>query len=91
MQLVDLQGITKCLNITKCLKFKHLVMLSCLGGLPAAAVGSPVLFLAPTLLLVQALVAKSLKMSLELSPYSSPKSSPWSSPESSFCTHPMET
>ena len=32
-------------------------MLSCLGGLPAAAaaVGSPVLFLAPTLLLVQVL------------------------------------
>ena len=39
MQLVDLQLhlITKCLDITKCLKFKHLVMLSCLGGLPAAA------------------------------------------------------
>ena len=34
------------------------VMLSCLGDLPAAAVGSPVLFLAPTLLLVQALACK---------------------------------
>ena len=42
------------------------VMLSCLGDLPAAAVGSPVLFLAQTLLpwLVQ--------MILKLSPYSSP-------------------
>ena len=34
------------------------VMLSCLGDLPAAPVGSPVLFLAPTLLLVQALAYK---------------------------------
>ena len=37
-----------------CSIFKQLVipivMQSCLGGLPAAAVGSPVLFLAPTLL-----------------------------------------
>ena len=35
--------------------FKHLVILSCLRGLPTASVGSPVLFLAPTLLLVQVL------------------------------------
>ena len=41
------------------------VMVSCLGDLPAAAVGSPVLFLAQTLLLVQALACN-------LSPYSSP-------------------
>ena len=39
------------------------LMQSCLGGLTAAAVGSPVLFLTPTLLLVQALASKSLKMS----------------------------
>ena len=43
---------------------------SCLGGMPAAAVNSPVLFLAPILLLVQAPACKSFKMSLKLSPYS---------------------
>ena len=32
-----------------------MLILNCFGGLPAAAVGSPVLFLAPTLLLVQVL------------------------------------
>ena len=39
----------------QCNPMQHLVILSCLRGLPAAAVGSPVLFLAPTLLLVQVL------------------------------------
>ena len=36
-------------QLALCSIFKHLVILSCLRGLPAAsAVGSPVLFLAPT-------------------------------------------
>ena len=38
--------------------YNIVVMLSCLGDLPAAPVGSPVLFLAQTLLLVQALACK---------------------------------
>ena len=33
----------------------YLVILSCLGGFPAAAVGSPMVFLTPTMLLVQVL------------------------------------
>ena len=41
-----------------CSMFNYIIpmlILNCFGGLPAAAVGPPVLFLAPTLLLVQAL------------------------------------
>ena len=55
-------------QLALCNIFKHLVIQSYLRGLLAAAVGSPVLFLAPALLLVSP--AKSLKMSLELSPCS---------------------
>ena len=37
-------------QLALCSIFKHLVILSGLRGLPTASVGSPVLFLAPTLL-----------------------------------------
>ena len=44
------------------------VMLSCLGDLPAAAVGSPVLFLAQTLLLIFQSIVQSMVQSRVQSP-----------------------